>query len=598
MKATKISITGMHKVKFAEYNLDDKLTYFIGENGAGKSTVLQAIQLALLGYIPGYAKTNEGIMKHACAPMLCVCLELDSGIKITRTWMKKGASVKSEVNVEGYEGELSDLLGEVELPIFNFNEFKSMTANKLKEWFITFLPTAETDIDVESILINDEKVMGLLTDDLKARLHAWMGENSANSVEGVKQLNTWLKEEQSFVKGQISKLQGTIESLVRYDDVPDYDKDEITLKISELTQMKDQCIKYDSFSNRRNELEVQVKEIEESLQGTGVDDDCRVVEAKAQIAEYESKLKTSQEELDQIMQKHAQLSAELAKLSNIRSNICPYTKQACESIGKTMEESQKKAEELKPQLEECTKQISELRVNQQKYNSYISASNDNLIYISNQYNKYASRKAEYDDLVNSIGERPTDKTVTELNSELMSLQDTLAKIVANEKYDQLTEDVTKDKFANETELEVLKIWIKITDANGLQTDLMNEPFKNLAESMSNYLSKMFGKDTIAHFNLISKANSFSFGVSRDNSYIEFDYLSSGEKCLFTLALAMCILEKSKSEIHTILIDDILDHLDTKNASHLFNTLKSVDNIQFILAGVQECEDASICHLIQ
>ena len=127
--------------------------------------------------------------------------------------------------------------------------------------------------------------------------------------------------------------------------------------------------------------------------------------------------------------------------------------------------------------------------------------------------------------------------------------------------------------------------------------MMNRPFETLAENMSSYLSKIFNANIVAKFNLSSKANSFSFGLDRDGKYIEFDYLSSGEKCLFMLSLIMCILDKSKSQIKTILIDDALDHLDDTNAEHLFKSLKEVTEIQFILAGVQTCNDSTICKAV-
>ena len=66
---------------------------FIGPNGAGKSTILEAVQLALLGYIPGYAKKNESIMKHSSDKMMEVIASFDDdGFVIDRTWMKNGAS--------------------------------------------------------------------------------------------------------------------------------------------------------------------------------------------------------------------------------------------------------------------------------------------------------------------------------------------------------------------------------------------------------------------------------------------------------------------------------------------------------------------------
>ena len=126
---------------------------------------------------------------------------------------------------------------------------------------------------------------------------------------------------------------------------------------------------------------------------------------------------------------------------------------------------------------------------------------------------------------------------------------------------------------------------------------MSKPFEDLAAEMSDYLTKMFGQPTKAQFGLLAKANSFSFGLIRDDSYIEFDYLSSGERCLFTLALILCIMNRSKSPVRTIFIDDILDHLDESNSDYLFETLKTISGIQFIMAGVKQCKDTSICKAV-
>ena len=196
-----------------------------------------------------------------------------------------------------------------------------------------------------------------------------------------------------------------------------------------------------------------------------------------------------------------------------------------------------------------------------------------------------------------IGPAPLNPNIAELRAEADNIQQQLIKLAANKRYDELSEQVTKDKFELENELEILKIWIKLTDANGLQSTMMNKPFEDLASDMSNYLSSMFGSEVTASFNLVSKANSFSFGLVRNGQYIEFDYLSSGEKCLFTLALILCILDRSQTQLRTIVIDDILDHLDGNNAEYLFDTLKKVDSVQFILAGVKECKDEGICFAV-
>lgn len=146
--------------------------------------------------------------------------------------------------------------------------------------------------------------------------------------------------------------------------------------------------------------------------------------------------------------------------------------------------------------------------------------------------------------------------------------------------------------ANDYNVEILKVWCKLTDVNGLQSKLMKAPFDNLANKMSEYIYKFFegtGKFKSAAFMLTEKANSFSFGVTDSTgTYIEFDLLSSGEKCLYTLAMLLCIVEVSDSPLKLVMIDDLLAHLDTAIIKDCFSTLYSISTVHVLLAGVQDC----------
>lgn len=183
-------------------------------------------------------------------------------------------------------------------------------------------------------------------------------------------------------------------------------------------------------------------------------------------------------------------------------------------------------------------------------------------------------------------------TIKELETEINNRRDIIIKLKANKKYEELTDKLTNEKYTIEQDIEILKVWCKLTDVNGLQSKLMKAPFDNLANKMSEYICKFFegtGKFKSAAFMLTEKANSFSFGVTDSTgTYIEFDLLSSGEKCLYTLAMLLCIVEVSDSPLKLVMIYDLLAHLDTAIIKDCFSTLYSISTVHVLLAGVQDC----------
>ena len=122
MKIKSVEIWGMHNVLHKKYDFTN-VNYFYGKNGSGKTTVLQAVQLALLGYIPGTNKKAQDIFTHSCAPEMKVSLVFDNGYNITRIYKKNGQSVKSETKCIPDRFDPSEIVKDLELPVFNFSTF-------------------------------------------------------------------------------------------------------------------------------------------------------------------------------------------------------------------------------------------------------------------------------------------------------------------------------------------------------------------------------------------------------------------------------------------------------------------------------------------
>lgn len=586
MKLKSIFIEGMHETVSKIYNFDN-FNYLFGNNGAGKSTALQAIQLALLGYVPGGKKTNEAIASHAKGNTLSVTAMLDdngTAITITRAWMNTGKMVSGSCHIEPESYKIEDIMGNLELPVHNFTEFMGMTANKLKDWFIEFLPSADGDVDWKKELPEALGEMNLVDSELIGNTLKDIESIQADGVEKVRAANTKLKDELSFKKGELQRVQATVQSLVHHDDVSeDSDVDEMKAKIEELSSIRTQLAQWKADSERNASVEQVLTTI--SINGTECSNDVDYVAHTKAWKAADAKVTELNGTRSELMDKRKAIQMDIASKPVLGNGTCPYTKEICESAKQMVDEINKELEELKLKLtgvESEIKTVDEQIRLQEQLKSEADTQRRAI------YAKYIRR----DDLMKqlkAIGPCPTDRDDASIAEDIANLQDTIIKVEANKRFNELTDSLTADKFKIESTIEALKVWIKLTDANGLQTKMMTKPFEMLEANMDKYLHPMFGNTSIStKFNLSEKANSFSFGIERNGKYIAFDLLSSGEKCLYTMALLMCLTAESSSALKLILIDDLLDHLDDKNAKHMFEALGKVKDIQLILAGVKPC----------
>jgi hypothetical protein len=140
-------------------------------------------------------------------------------ITITRTWTRKGKNIEAQVITEPMSADIEAIIGDISLPILNFSEFISMTSNKLKDWFINFLPNSESSIDWDSKLRQDLSSYGkILNPDFVTETVDYVTGLESHGLDQIRDFNAYLKQTQSAKKVELTRVQGTIQSLIFYDD--------------------------------------------------------------------------------------------------------------------------------------------------------------------------------------------------------------------------------------------------------------------------------------------------------------------------------------------------------------------------------------------
>ena len=602
MKIKSIYIDGLHNASKKTYDFGD-INYIFGNNGIGKSTILQAIQFALLGYIPGTAKNSkEALLRHSPKGRIEVTISLtdtenDSDITVNRIVTAK----TTEVNTIPGNVYISDIIQDIELPIFNFNDFVGQTANKLKEYFIkNILPTSNGQLDWNKILT--DSILDCNFQDREEIIKYGMSLVEGLDGEVLDQVisaNTKFKEEQSFNKTELQRLQNTIDSLIYYDDyVGPTDIASLNSDLLSLNAIRDQLIKYESAAKATQAAKDEYDALRNNLAAAG---------GREAYEKYISTLET-------LKQRESEISSEIAKkadkLSAMRAiddssasiinskGVCPYTKDSCKSIMNKIEELRNESVSRKAEILEETGELENLRIDLETNRTTIRQYESAIQNITTIWDRLKTLNKT----LGTVPEKPnTDKSVSDLDAEIQQINDNIKKLSANIEYNKTIEMITKLKYEAELKGIALAKWVKATDTNGLQTTLMVKPFDDLAATMTNYIVSMYGDDSLkAHFNISTKANSFSFGLIRNGIYIPYDLLSSGEKCIYSLSLMLCIINRNKSPLKVMLCDDMFDHLDnqaiesTFEALKLYNVIAERDGrpkIQFIFAGVKECNNA-------
>lgn len=637
MKIRSIKIQGMHNVIQKTYEFSD-INYIHGLNGSGKTTILQSIQLALLGYIPGTNKSNSAIMLHANGNQMSVTLSLEekgSIISISRTFTKVRSSVTSEVSTYPENLDIQSIIRDIELPIFNWSEFLSLSSNKMKDWFIKFLPSGSSDIDWYRVLSES------ISEDISCSSN-YISEYVSNisdiphtsSIDWCIKTNSLIKDDISYTKKLLDEKKKSVNTLIRYEDsdipgtsggMEKYIEDlrtQINDNNVKLDNMNENIREYESVEKHNSNIRWYISETQKHILSDediqkkkynidSMNEECNSLNLEVNKIRSDIKFMKSEIESRNFDSNIQDIRINISKISDIldSSGTCPYTRDHCDIIETKREDAETKYKEYHSRLESLYSEKKNLESNLNKLISDLEVKSERISKLRNDISNFSIELEKQDQLHKDVKDLESKIKTTEytyeqykswkleaenLPKKLADISSKITKAESNIRYNNLIDQVTKEKYELENHLECLKIWSKVTGENGIQTEISEAPFQDMQDSMNMYLNKVFSTDITCKFVLSSKSNSFSFGIIRDEMYIPYETLSNGEKTLYSFALMLYLVENSGSDLHLILMDDFLDHLDDMRLESLLNILSDSDfDVQIVMAGVKECKEENI-----
>lgn len=360
---------------------DQELTgkdIFVGPNGSGKSTRLQAVQLAMLGYIPG-KKTNSETFKLSSGEEMTAGLQLEGfsfDRSIIRTEKLKGTGVKDikyseSITVSPSKGESNTTQMNARITaetgnfpmVFDFQQFLDMSDTKRREFIYGLSPISSEVWDKPKV--SSHLIQKLLTQGLKETnpdlfdasqelindcLSEWPSGYDLSS--GLQSMSSWIENQQKHWNKKQNDATGAVRELAEMKNKLEETDRDIISKKDELKVFRQQHTdihgqikagyeikrQWDQKRDRLTELKTEIERLtavlsvrsdrdyeseivilQQSIKQTDVSSEAKVIQEQIDALVVQRELKVTEEHDAKV--KADKLSLELTTMEMVLKNI-------------------------------------------------------------------------------------------------------------------------------------------------------------------------------------------------------------------------------------------------------------------------------------
>lgn len=530
---------------FTEINLSDTPNaLIIGENGAGKSTILDALCFALFG--KAFRNINKGNLVNSVNQKgLVTEIEFTTsnknykvirGIKpnVFEIWCD-GICLNQDSASKDYQEHLEKFI--LKMTYKSFTQIVILGSASFKP-FMQLTP-AERRVIIEDLL--DIQIFSVMNTIVKQRFIANREAIEKNRIEGI---------------GKNEKLQvieKTLKGLKQNNE-------------SKLKQLEDQ---YAELNKSKNTLANEISTL--SFNEKTLTDK---VEPITQL----------RNKFNQAIKLKAKISANADRCdSNIKfyhsNDSCPTCKQSLEGnfIKEQLSDLTRKQTEYTKAIEEITTKIDAIMQEIGNLEKYASEAHELSIQIASKTTQHKSIKAQIDEIQKSIETlKVADKLTLDNQQELETVQADIARI------DKEKQELIDEKLLIETAINLLK-------DGGIKTKIIKQYLPIINKLINKYLLQM---GFFVNFNIDENFNETIKSRYRD----EFSYqnFSEGEKTRIDLAILFTwrTIAKMRNSINTnlLLFDEIFDgSLDANGTDEFLKIMWNLagDTNVFVISHKQD-----------